>query len=154
VHSVITDKNFTTVGVHIISRSLAERTRGANVTVHSLLPGSTVTPGVQELVKKVFLDDEFAVGERRFMAENRPTAIIGRLIRPQEIADFAVFVCSGLAGPSTARPCAWIAASTVARCNGRDQLTASFSVLRAAALACADNRFSGPYPPYLYESSV
>ncbi len=81
-----------------ISRSLAERTHGTNVTVNSLLPGSTLTPGVQELVKKVFPDDDFAEGERRFMAENRPTSIIARLIRPQEIADFAVFVCSGLAG--------------------------------------------------------
>jgi 3-oxoacyl-[acyl-carrier protein] reductase len=81
-----------------ISRSLAQRTQGTNVTVNSLLPGSTLTPGVQELVQKVFPDDDFAVGERRFMAENRPTSIIGRLIRPQEIADFAVFVCSGLAG--------------------------------------------------------
>jgi len=81
-----------------IARSLAERTHGTNVTVNSLLPGSTLTPGVQELVKKVFPDEEFAVGERRFMAENRPTSIIGRLIRPQEIADFAVFVCSGLSG--------------------------------------------------------
>lgn len=81
-----------------ISRSLAERTHGTNVTVNSLLPGSTATPGVEELVRKVFLDDDFSVGERRFMAENRPTSIIGRLIRPQEIADFAVFVCSGLAG--------------------------------------------------------
>ncbi|MDF7811462.1 SDR family oxidoreductase [Hymenobacter sp. YC55] len=43
-------------------------------------------------------DDEFAVGERRLMAENRPSSIIGCLIRPQEIADLAVFVCSGLAG--------------------------------------------------------
>jgi 3-oxoacyl-[acyl-carrier protein] reductase len=66
--------------------------------VNSLLPGSTVTPGVQELVKKVFPGDGFALGERRLMAENRPTSIIGWLIRPQEITDFAVFVCSGLAG--------------------------------------------------------
>jgi 3-oxoacyl-[acyl-carrier protein] reductase len=48
---------------------------------------------MQELVKKVFPDGDFAVG-----AENRPTSIISRLIRPREIADFAVFVCSGLAG--------------------------------------------------------
>jgi len=81
-----------------VARSLAQRTQGTNVTVNSLLPGSTLTPGVQELVQKVFPDDDFATGERRFMAENRPTSIIGRLIRPQEIADFAVFVCSGLAG--------------------------------------------------------
>ncbi|WP_346771242.1 SDR family oxidoreductase [Hymenobacter sp. YC55] len=38
------------------------------------------------------------MGERRLMAENRPSSIIGCLIRPQEIADLAVFVCSGLAG--------------------------------------------------------
>jgi 3-oxoacyl-[acyl-carrier protein] reductase len=80
-----------------ILRSLAERTPGINVTVNSLLPGSMRTPSVQELVKKVFPDDDFAVGKRRFIAENRLTSTIGRLIRPQEIADFAVFGCSGLA---------------------------------------------------------
>jgi hypothetical protein len=34
--------------------------------------------------------------ERRFMHENRPTSLIGRLIEPREIADFVTFVSSPL----------------------------------------------------------
>ncbi|TGE22387.1 SDR family oxidoreductase [Hymenobacter aquaticus] len=82
-----------------ISRSLAEMTKGTGVTVNSLLPGSTHTPGVEEFIKQVFPDEaDYPAAERRFMAENRPTSLIGRLIQPREIADFAVFVASPLAG--------------------------------------------------------
>ncbi len=34
--------------------------------------------------------------EARFMKENRPTSIIQRLIRPEEIAHFVTFLCSPL----------------------------------------------------------
>ncbi|ALD21442.1 SDR family NAD(P)-dependent oxidoreductase [Hymenobacter sp. DG25A] len=82
-----------------ISRSLAEMTKGSNVTVNALMPGSTHTPGVEEFIRQVFPDEkDYATAERRFMAENRPTSLIGRLIQPREIADFTVFVASPLAG--------------------------------------------------------
>jgi 3-oxoacyl-[acyl-carrier protein] reductase len=82
-----------------ISRSLAELTKGTAVTVNTLMPGSTHTPGVEEFIRQVFPGEaDYAAAERRFMAENRPTSLIGRLIQPREIADFAVFVASPLAG--------------------------------------------------------
>jgi 3-oxoacyl-[acyl-carrier protein] reductase len=63
-----------------VSRSLAELTKGTNVTVNTIMPGS-----------------EYSAAEKRFMRENRPTSLIGRLILPHEIAAFVAFVCSPLA---------------------------------------------------------
>ncbi len=80
-----------------VSRSLAELTKGTNVTVNSIMPGSTKTAGVEKFIQDVFPGVEYEIAEKRFMKENRPTSLIGRLIRPEEIAAFVAFVCSPLA---------------------------------------------------------
>ncbi len=80
-----------------VSRSLAELTKGTNVTVNAILPGSTKTAGVEKFIREVFPDVEYETAEKRFMTENRPTSLIARLIRPEEIAAFVAFVCSPLA---------------------------------------------------------
>lgn len=80
-----------------ISRSLAELTKGTNVTINAILPGSTKTEGVEQFIREVFPDVDYETAEKRFMAENRPTSLIARLIRPKEIGDFVAFVCSPLA---------------------------------------------------------
>ncbi|TDU69221.1 3-oxoacyl-[acyl-carrier protein] reductase [Prosthecobacter fusiformis] len=80
-----------------ISRSLAELTKGTAVTVNTIMPGSTKTEGVTKFVKDIFPDETQENAERRFMQENRPTSLIERLIKPQEIADFVTFVSSPLA---------------------------------------------------------
>jgi 3-oxoacyl-[acyl-carrier protein] reductase len=77
-----------------VSRSLAELTKGTNVTVNCILPGSTKTEGVEKFVKDIFPGETPENAERRFMRENRPTSLIERLIDPKEIADFVAFVCS------------------------------------------------------------
>lgn len=77
-----------------ISRSLAELTKGTAVTVNTVLPGSTKTEGVDKFVQDLFPDLSPADAERRFMAENRPTSLIARLIVPAEIGDAVAFVCS------------------------------------------------------------
>jgi 3-oxoacyl-[acyl-carrier protein] reductase len=79
------------------SRSLAELTKGSNVTVNSIMPGSTKTEGVKEFIKDVFPDEDYETAEKRFMQENRPTSLIARLIRTEEVASFVAFVCSPLA---------------------------------------------------------
>jgi 3-oxoacyl-[acyl-carrier protein] reductase len=79
-----------------LSRSLAELTKGSNVTVNSIMPGSTKTVGVEKFIQDVFPGVEYEAAEKRFMKENRPTSLIGRLIRPEEIAAFVAFVCSPL----------------------------------------------------------
>ncbi|MDY6806625.1 MAG: SDR family oxidoreductase [Cyanobacteriota bacterium] len=77
-----------------ISRSLAELTKGTEVTVNSLLPGSTRTEGVKEFVGDIFPDLSPEEAEKRFMSENRPTSLIARLIDPKEIGDIVTFLCS------------------------------------------------------------
>jgi 3-oxoacyl-[acyl-carrier protein] reductase len=80
-----------------ISRSLAELSKGSNVTVNTVMPGSTRTEGVKAFIQDVFPGEEYEKAEKRFMKENRPTSLIGRLIRPEEVAVFVTFVCSPLA---------------------------------------------------------
>jgi 3-oxoacyl-[acyl-carrier protein] reductase len=80
-----------------LSRSLAELTKGTEVTVNAIMPGSTKTIGVEKFIQDVFPGVEYETAEKRFMKENRPTSLIGRLIRPEEIAAFVAFVCSPLA---------------------------------------------------------
>lgn len=79
-----------------LSRSLAELTAGTDVTVNAVLPGSTRTPGVMKFVQDVFPDLPYEQAERKFMADNRPTSLIQRLIRPEEIASFVTYLCSPL----------------------------------------------------------
>jgi 3-oxoacyl-[acyl-carrier protein] reductase len=76
------------------SRALAELTKNTRVTVNAVLPGSTRTESVEVFMQDVFPGVSLAEAERRFMAENRPTSIIGRLIDPKEIGDAVAFVCS------------------------------------------------------------
>ena len=80
-----------------IARSLAELTKGTKVTVNSVLPGPTRTKGVETFIQDVFPGLAPAEAERRFIAENRPTSLIGRLIDPREIGDIVAFVCSARA---------------------------------------------------------
>lgn len=77
-----------------ISRSLAELTKGTLVTVNSVLPGPTRTESVEKFIQDVFPDLPRAEAESRFMTQNRPTSLIGRLIIPKEIGDIVAFLCS------------------------------------------------------------
>ncbi|MGX4584567.1 SDR family NAD(P)-dependent oxidoreductase [Paenibacillus chitinolyticus] len=81
-----------------ISRSLAELTKGTNVTVNTVMPGSTLTEGVESWLNTLYPNEKMTVeeAEKRFMRENRPTSIIQRLIRPEEIANLVTFLSSPL----------------------------------------------------------
>ncbi|MEE1978939.1 MULTISPECIES: SDR family NAD(P)-dependent oxidoreductase [Gammaproteobacteria] len=77
-----------------ISRALAELTKGSAVTVNAVLPGPTRTAGVEKFIADVFPGLPPAEAQRKFMAENRPSSLIGRLIDPKEIGDIVAFICS------------------------------------------------------------
>ncbi|PGU10018.1 3-oxoacyl-ACP reductase [Bacillus cereus] len=81
-----------------LSRSLAELTTGTSVTVNTIMPGSTVTEGVETMLHSLYPNENLTIeeAEKRFMKENRPTSIIQRLIRPEEIADLVTFLSSPL----------------------------------------------------------
>lgn len=77
-----------------IARSLAELTKGTEVTVNSVLPGPTLTAGVREFVGGLYPGVPEAEAQRRFIAENRPSSLIQRFIRPEEVGDTVAFVVS------------------------------------------------------------
>jgi 3-oxoacyl-[acyl-carrier protein] reductase len=81
-----------------IARNLAETTKGTNVTVNSVLPGPCSTEGVAKLIAGLYPGVETREAERRFVAENRPTSLIQRLSRPEEVADFVTFLGSERTG--------------------------------------------------------
>ncbi len=88
--------NATKIAQLSLSRSMAELTRGTAVTVNSVLPGPTRTQGVERFIRGLFPQMEYEEAEKRFMRENRPTSLLGRLIRPEELAAAVVFLCSPL----------------------------------------------------------
>ncbi|MCL1702617.1 SDR family oxidoreductase [Lysinibacillus sp. Bpr_S20] len=81
-----------------LSRSLAELTKETNATVNTIMPGSTFTEGVETMLNTLYPNENLSMAEAeaRFMIENRPTSIIQRLIRPEEIANFVTFLSSPL----------------------------------------------------------
>jgi len=85
-----------------VARGMAQEVKGSGVTVNSVLPGPTLTPGVEEFVRDRVGDDvPFEEAERRFIAEERPTSLLGRLIRPEEIANMITYVASELSSSTT-----------------------------------------------------
>src|SRR4051794_27983907 len=53
-----------------IARSLAELTKGTAVTVNAVLPGSTLTEGVEKFVQDIYPELPPAEAQRKFMQQN------------------------------------------------------------------------------------
>lgn len=82
-----------------ISRGLAETTTGTAVTVNAVLPGPTESEGVLEFVDRLARDHQVdqATFEHQFFEKARPSSILQRFIKPEEIAEVVAFVTSPLA---------------------------------------------------------
>lgn len=79
-----------------LAKSLSKLTKGTKVTVNTIMPGSTYTEGVKEMLENMYRDSSLAVEEweEDFMKIHRPLSQIQRLIRPEEIGRFTAFVAS------------------------------------------------------------
>jgi NAD(P)-dependent dehydrogenase (short-subunit alcohol dehydrogenase family) len=85
-----------------VSRGMAQELAGTGVTVNTVLPGSTLTEGVREFIAdRVGADIPFEEAERRFMEVERPTSLLKRLIRPEEIGNFITYIASDLSSATT-----------------------------------------------------
>jgi NAD(P)-dependent dehydrogenase (short-subunit alcohol dehydrogenase family) len=82
-----------------ISRGLAETTAGTAVTVNAVLPGPTESEGVGEFVERLATERGInrAEFEREFFEKARPSSILRRFVKPDEVAAVVAFVCSPLA---------------------------------------------------------
>jgi NAD(P)-dependent dehydrogenase (short-subunit alcohol dehydrogenase family) len=79
-----------------VSRGLAEMTRGTAVTVNSVLPGPTLSEGVESFVKDLARQNGQSEQEAAssFVKQHRPTSILQRFASVDEIANMVVYVSS------------------------------------------------------------
>jgi NAD(P)-dependent dehydrogenase (short-subunit alcohol dehydrogenase family) len=81
-----------------IARGLAETTAGTNVTVNAILPGPTASEGAGQFVEQMAAARNIsrAEVEREFFQSVRPSSLLKRFARTDEIAAMVAFVCSPL----------------------------------------------------------
>lgn len=86
-----------------VSRGLAKRLAGTNVTVNAVLPGVTLSDGMKALLK----DEQGRSGKSmeafaaEFAVANRPTSLIRRASSVEEVANMVVYVASPQASSTT-----------------------------------------------------
>jgi NAD(P)-dependent dehydrogenase (short-subunit alcohol dehydrogenase family) len=86
-----------------VSRGLAEAVAGTGITVNSILPGPTKSRGVSDFVAALSKagGKSFAEFEREFFDKVRPTSLIKRFARPEEVASLVAYIASPLASATT-----------------------------------------------------
>ena len=79
-----------------ISRGLAEMTRGTAVTVNSVLPGPTLSEGVETFVKDIAKHNKQSVEQATasFFKEVRPGSLLQRFASVEEVANMVVYISS------------------------------------------------------------
>jgi NAD(P)-dependent dehydrogenase (short-subunit alcohol dehydrogenase family) len=79
-----------------ISRGLAKLTRGTGVTVNSVLPGPTMSEGVETFVKDLAKQNGQSEAEAaaQFVKQHRPASLLQRFASTDEIANMVVYVSS------------------------------------------------------------
>ena len=82
-----------------VSRGLAQQTAGTNVTVNTVIPGSTRSEGsekfISDLAQERGLSKEDV--EREFFEKIRPTSLLERFATIDEVATFVTYLASPLA---------------------------------------------------------
>ncbi len=86
-----------------IARGVAESVAGTGVTVNSILAGPTASEGVSEFVRQLAASRglDFAAMEREFFTAARPSSLLQRFARPDEVAAAIVYLCSEQASATT-----------------------------------------------------
>ena len=79
-----------------VSLGLAEMTRGTAVTVNSVLPGPTMSAGVETFVKDLAKQNGQSMEEAasQFVKQFRPTSLLQRFASVEEIANMVVYIAS------------------------------------------------------------
>lgn len=79
-----------------VSRGLANLTAGTGVTVNSVLPGPTMSEGVETFVRELAKQNgqPVDVAAKSFVKQHRPTSLLQRFATVEEIASMVVYVSS------------------------------------------------------------
>jgi NAD(P)-dependent dehydrogenase (short-subunit alcohol dehydrogenase family) len=86
-----------------VSRGLAKRLAGTAVTVNAVLPGPTLTEGVEDMLRDAAQKAGQSIAEAAdaFVRSERSTSIIQRIATVEEVANMVVYVCSPQASGTT-----------------------------------------------------
>jgi NAD(P)-dependent dehydrogenase (short-subunit alcohol dehydrogenase family) len=87
-----------------LMRGFAQALAASGVTVNAVLPGPTLTEGVERMFEAQGQSAHDKKAEQEFFATARPTSIIKRFTRPEEIADVTAFLVSREAGAISGSP--------------------------------------------------
>lgn len=81
-----------------IARGLAETCAGTGVTVNAVLPGPTASEGVKEFVGSLAEQNKQTKQEfeKEFFKSVRPSSLLQRFARPEEVAPMVGYLCSPL----------------------------------------------------------
>lgn len=79
-----------------VARGLAESCAGTGITVNSVLAGPTASEGAMNFIGKLAREKDMtpAQFEHEFFNSVRPTSLLKRFLKPDEIAAVVAFVCS------------------------------------------------------------
>ena len=88
----------TKAALHAVSRGLAELTRNTSVTVNSIMPGPTASEGVASFFNKLAEEQgiDYASVEEDFFQNMRPSSLLQRFAKPEEVANMIAYVSSPL----------------------------------------------------------
>ena len=88
--------SMTKAAILAVSRGLAQLTKGTNVTVNSIIPGSTLSEGAEQ-----FIEDAAQKGqktkdeiENAFFIEVRTSSLLQRFAKVEEVADTIAYIAS------------------------------------------------------------
>jgi NAD(P)-dependent dehydrogenase (short-subunit alcohol dehydrogenase family) len=86
-----------------VSRGLAETVAGTGVTVNAVLPGPTRSEGVEKFVEQVGRQSgkSFEQMEKDFFRTMRPSSLLKRFARNEEVANMVVYLSSEQASATT-----------------------------------------------------
>ncbi len=86
-----------------VSHGLAKRLAGTGVTVNSILPGPTLTDGVEQMLASAVAQSGRSVREEAddFVRKARPTSIIQRVADVEEVANLVAYIASPLSSGTT-----------------------------------------------------
>ena len=82
-----------------VSRGLAQQTAGTNVTVNTVIPGSTRSEGSDKFISNLAQERGLSKEdvEREFFEKIRPTSLLERFATIDEVATFVTYLASPLA---------------------------------------------------------
>ncbi|MDI6978476.1 SDR family oxidoreductase, partial [Serratia sp. Se-RSBMAAmG] len=86
-----------------LARGFAEAAKNTNVTVNSVLPGPTMSEGVEKFVREMVPDKNVPLDEagRIFIHNERSTSLLGRIASAEEVANLIVYLSSDRASATT-----------------------------------------------------